>query len=320
MEGAVQQGRGTRAAAVPGVVLVGLAAALWGTDGLFRRGLALELPAATVVAWEHAILVLLVAPVLPRAWRAWRGLVPRDRLAVVVIGAGASAIATTLFTAAFRVGDPTTPLLLQKLQPLVAVGLAHLLLGERLTARFWWFLGGGLAGAWLIAFADPAAVTVPAALAGGLAAGAAALWALGTVLGRAIAVQVPFAELTALRFLFGLPTAVAVAVVQGGPGSLAIGAGDVTPLVALALVPGLAGLLLYYRGLRTTPASAATVAELTFPLTAIALGAVVFSQTLSATQWLGTALLIATITGMGLTGRRSHEGLGIRVEKPALAR
>ena len=33
-------------ASLPGIVLVGLAAALWGTDGLFRRGLALELPAA----------------------------------------------------------------------------------------------------------------------------------------------------------------------------------------------------------------------------------------------------------------------------------
>lgn len=317
---AVEQGRGARVGAVPGVVLVGLAAALWGTDGLFRRGLALELPAATVVAWEHAILVLLVAPLLPRAWRAWRGLSGRDRLAVVVIGAGASALATTLFTASFRVGDPTTPLLLQKLQPLVAVGLAHLLLGERVTARFWWFLGGGLAGAWLIAFADPAAVTAPAALAGGLAAGAAALWALGTVLGRAVAVQVPFGELTALRFLFGLPAAIAIALLQGGPGSLAVGAGDVGPLVALALVPGLAGLLLYYRGLRSTPASAATVAELTFPLTAIALGAVVFGQALTPTQWLGAGLLMATITVMGLYGRSHEEALGVRVDEPALAR
>ena len=49
MDEAAEQRRGARTGAVPGVALVGLAAALWGTDGLFRRGLALELPAATVV-------------------------------------------------------------------------------------------------------------------------------------------------------------------------------------------------------------------------------------------------------------------------------
>lgn len=306
-----------RSVAASGVVLVGLAAALWGTDGLFRRGLALELPAATVVAWEHVILVLLMAPLLPRAWRAWRGLSGRDRLATVIIGVGASAVATTLFTAAFRLGDPTTPLLLQKLQPLVAVAAARPLLGERLRPRFAWFLVGGLAGAWLIAFADPVGVTAPAAVAGGLAAGAAVLWALGTVLGRGVAVQVPFAELTALRFAIGLPAAALIAVALDGPASLAIGAGDVVPLVALALVPGLAGLLLYYRGLRTTPASAATIAELAFPLTAIALGALVFGSTLSATQWLGAALLVATITAMGLAGRRSQRTLGVEAPPPA---
>lgn len=310
---------------VPGVVLVGVAAALWGTDGLFRLGLALELPAATVVAWEHAILVLLVSPFLPRAWRAWRGLGAADRVAVIVIGVGSSAVATMLFTASFqasfRIGDATTPLLLQKLQPLVAVAGAHLLLSERLTGRYWWFLLSGLAGAWLITFADPTAISEPAAQTGALALGAAALWGVGTVLGRGVARTVGFAELTALRFTVGLPAAFAIALVQGGPGSLAVQVGDVGALVLLALVPGLAGLLLYYRGLHTTPASAATIAELAFPLTAIALGALVFSNALTPTQWLGAALLVATITVMGIAGRRSAAGLGVRTPdtEPVLA-
>jgi hypothetical protein len=42
-----------------GFVLVAAAAALWGSDALFRRGLALELPSSTVVVYEHAILVVL---------------------------------------------------------------------------------------------------------------------------------------------------------------------------------------------------------------------------------------------------------------------
>lgn len=303
-------------ATLPGVALVGLAAALWGTDGLFRRGLALELPAATVVAWEHAILVLLLTPFLARAWRTWRTMPARDRVAVAVIGFGASAIATTLFTAAFRFGDPVTPLLLQKLQPLIAVAGAHLLLGERQSPRYWWFLAGGLGGAWLITFADPTGITVPAAVAGAFAVGAATLWGLGTVLGRGLATHVPFTELTTMRFAFGLPAAAVTAVAIDGPGALAITGGEVGPLVALALVPGLAGLLLYYRGLRTTPASAATIAELTFPLTAIALGAVVFGSTLTVTQWMGAGLLVATITVMALLARRGNRGVGIEQRRP----
>lgn len=313
-----RRGGGSAGATLPGVALVGLAAALWGTDGVFRQGLALELPAATVVAWEHAIVVLLLTPFLGRAWRAWRSLTGRDRIAVVVIGAGASAIATTLFTAAFTYGDPVTPLLLQKLQPLVAVGAAHLLLGERLTPRFVWFLIGGLGGAWLITFADPTGVTAPAAVAGALAVGAATLWALGTVLGRGLATQVPFTELTVLRFAVGLPAAAVIAVGIDGPGALAISGPQVGPLLALALVPGLAGLLLYYRGLRTTPASAATIAELTFPLTAIVLGAVALGATLTASQWIGVGILVTTITVLALLARRGNRGVGVHQRRPAV--
>lgn len=40
-------------------MLMAVAAALWGSDALFRRGLALELPSSTVVVYEHALLVVL---------------------------------------------------------------------------------------------------------------------------------------------------------------------------------------------------------------------------------------------------------------------
>jgi drug/metabolite transporter (DMT)-like permease len=310
-----RDGAGRRRAvgvAVPGVAVVGLAAALWGTDGLFRRGLALDLPAATVVAWEHAIVVLLLIPLFAGTWRTWRVMPARDRAAVAVIGVGASAVATMFFTAAFRYGDPVTPLLLQKLQPLIAVAAAHVVLGERLTPRFWPFLAGGLIGAWLITFADPTAVSIPAAAAGALAVGAAMLWGLGTVLGRGLATQVPFTQLTTMRFAFGLPAAIVIAVAIDGPSALVVSSADVGPLVALALIPGLAGLLLYYRGLRSTPASAATIAELTFPLTAIVLGAVVFGTTLTLTQWLGAGALVTTITVMALLARGGTRGVGVR--------
>jgi drug/metabolite transporter (DMT)-like permease len=112
--------------------LVAAAAALWGTDGLLRAPLAGALPAATVVFWEHLIVVVVLVPFLPSAVRAFRAASVRDRIALVGIGAGAGALATALFTAAFATGDALTPLVLQKLQPLVAVAAAAVLLGERM--------------------------------------------------------------------------------------------------------------------------------------------------------------------------------------------
>lgn len=88
-----------------GLPLVAVSAALWGSDALFRRGLAMELPAATVVLYEHLILTVIVLPLLFTI--PWRRLTRTDRLCLLVIGAGASALATVLFTSAFRYGDRT---------------------------------------------------------------------------------------------------------------------------------------------------------------------------------------------------------------------
>lgn len=297
-----------------GFVLVAAGAALWGTDGLFRRGLALELPAPAVVFAEHLVLVAITLPLLLRGLRELRRLRGRDWLAAAVIGAGSSALATVMFTAAFRYGDPTTPLLLQKIQPLVAVAGAHLLLGERMMPRFAWFLVAGVAGAYLVAFQDPTAVTVSSMTPALLAVGAAVLWALGTVLGRHLARRLSFPTLTSLRFSLGLPAvAVFLTVSPGETGLGGIDGRQALAVVLLALVPGLAALLVYYRGLRSAPASSATLAELAFPLTAVVVNYVAFGTVLSPTQWVGTLLLVATITTMGWLARRGERALGVRL-------
>lgn len=319
MSGGNRQGPGSTNGA-RGFGLVAAGAALWGTDALFRRGLALELPAPTLVFFEHAVLVLLTAPVLWRRRNELARLNGRDWISAGVIGGGSSTLATVLFTSAFRYGDPTTPLLLQKIQPLVAVVAARLILGENVLPRFGWFLLGGLSGAYLIAFPDPTAVSIAAFTPALLAAGAAALWGLGTVLGRRLTIPLSFQALTSLRFAIGLPAAGAIVALSGdGPSLSGVTGSEVGAVVALALVPGLAALMLYYRGLRSTPASAATLAELAFPLTAAGLNFVVFGTMLSPTQLVGALLLAGTITVMGRMGSRDMEGVGVRGGSPRLA-
>lgn len=281
--------------------LVAAAAAVWGTDALLRSPLAGALPAASIVFWEHLIIVAVLVPWLPRAWRAWSGLDARARLALAVVGGGSSALATVLFTQALTVGDPVTPLVLQKLQPLVAAGAAAWLLGERLRPGYWAFAVPALAGAWLMAFADPLDVRVQALLAAVLAAAAAALWALGTVLGRYVGRSVAAFDVTVLRFALGLPASFVVLLVAGAP--IAVTVPQLGPLVLLALVPGLLGLALYYPGLRSTPAARATLAELAFPATATVLGVTLLGGSLSATQWIGLVVVAASVTALGLRER-----------------
>lgn len=284
--------------------LVALAAALWGTDALLRLPLAGALPASTIVFWEHLIIVVVLVPFLPSALRAFRAAPVRDRLAFVVIGAGASAVATALFTEAFRFGDPVTPVVLQKLQPLIAVVVAAALIGERVRGGYWFFAVPALAGAWLMAFRDPFDAAPQALAAALLAVGAAALWALGTVLGRLVGTRTAPRDVTVLRFAIGLPASAVVLAVDGGP--LFVTPAQLGPLALLALIPGLLGLTLYYRGLRTTAAARATLAEMAFPVTAALIGVTLLGAQLAWTQWLGLAVIVASVTALGLRERGSR--------------
>lgn len=294
--------------------LVALAAGLWGTDALLRQPLSEELSAATIVFVQHVIIVLVTLPLLPAAVRAVRGTSARARAALLGIGAGASATATVLFTAAFQFGDPVTPVVLQKLQPVFAILAAWWLLGERISPRFPLFAVPALAGAWLLAFPDPLDVGIGSAAAAVLSVGAAALWASGTVLGRLVGLELAARHLTVLRFAVGLPASLVIVLVLGAP--LTPAAGDLPALLVLALVPGLLALTLYYRGLRATPAARATLAELAFPVTAVLVGVGLLGGRPTVSQWTGLAVVVAAVTALSLHERTSRSPAVTAVPAP----
>ena len=121
-------------------LLVAVAASLWGLDAWIRAPLAQSTAVATIVFGEHVLLVLLTLPFLAGALVAVVRLGWRHVVAAVVIGAGSSALATILFTQAFVDGhDFVTPVVLQKVQPIVAVVCAGLILGERPRRSFAFF-------------------------------------------------------------------------------------------------------------------------------------------------------------------------------------
>lgn len=277
--------------------LVAIAAAIWGTDALFRMPLTKGISAATVVFAEHVILVLVLAPWWRRSWQALRRAPLRSQLAVALVGIGASAMATLLFTMAFAGGDPITPVVVQKTQPLLVLIGAAILLKERLRPRVALFAVPALIGMWLLAFADPFDVHISRVSVVLLSLGAAALWAAGTVLGRLVSADFTTTELTTLRFGFGLIGA-AVVVWATGTAWWVPDLASTGLVAALALVVGLLAMLLYYRGLRSTAAARAAIAELAFPVSAAVVGVVFLHKSLAASQWVGAVLLVASIAAM----------------------
>ena len=70
------------------------------------------------------------------------------------------------------------------------------------------------------------------------------------------------------------------------------------PLDAMALV-------LYYLALGRTPASRATLAELAFPVTAALVGVLAFATRPEPTQWMGIAIVLASVVGLAMHEQRA---------------
>jgi len=299
---------------IPGVVLVSVAAAMWGLDGLIRRPLSSSTSAYTIVFGEHVVLVALTLPLLIPALRAlWRA-GPAYVAAGIAVGAWASAIATILFTKALFHGDFITVVVLQKAQPLIAVVGAWLVLGEQPRPGFAWFLLPALAGLWLIALPHPLDPHAHGLIPIAETLSAAALWGMGTVFGRFLGRRLAFEQVTTVRFAFGLVASACALPIVGA--SAFSSAHDSLWIALLALVTGLLALGLYYYGLRRTPALLAALGELAFPVTATLVGIYVFDDTLRWTQWMGVALTVAVIS---LLPVRRRELVRVPPPEPALA-
>ena len=287
-----------------GILLVALGAALWGTDAVLRVPLLEVMSPPAIVLSEHLVLLLYSVPAVALGWSFFAGLRASQWIALLVIAWGGSALATVLFTAAFASGNPTTVILLQKTQPLFAIALAHVLLQERLRRVYWPCFVVAVLGAYLISFdgliepfeALGSAQALPAAL----TLGAAILWGSSTALGRFVLRDMPFHTLTGARLLLAVPVLLVVVLAQGALGEMGAGlAGEPARVVLLALVPGLLALLLYYRGLSGTKASYATLAEISFPASAVALNWIFLGVAVSTNQVIGFVFLWGAILTLG---------------------
>ena len=260
---------------------VALAATLWVADRYFRPALVTHMAATQIVFAEDVLITLFLLPLLPGAVRSVRGLSRRTWLALLVVGIGPQALATALFTWSLTFAFPAhgapqpdvanEVYLLYLAQPLVAISLARLVLHERRRRTYWPLALLALAGVYLIVFQEDATAPfsslshgrVEAAL---LVLGAVALWGSGTVLGRYALRAVAPIYVATLRFVIALPVLLVLLLVdRGGAAFSGYSVSQLPSLLGIALIPGVLAMLLYYRALRGTPASTATIAELAYP-------------------------------------------------------
>jgi drug/metabolite transporter (DMT)-like permease len=215
---------------------------------------------------------------------------------------GTLAIVKALFLVNFN--QLSVVVLLQKLQPIFALALAAIVLGERVSARFLAAAVVALAGAYLLTFglATPDTTTNGVPLMAALCAViAAAAFGSATVLGKMLLGSLDFKDATFARYGMTSAMALLYLVVAG----IGLPFDTVTDanwiiVVVISLTTGSGAIFLYYFGLTRVRASVATICELCLPLSAVLLDYLVNDSILGPWQWLGAALLVGAILQISL--------------------
>jgi len=295
--------------------LVFAAALMWSLDAPFRKFLTQDLPSSTIVLMEHLVIGVLVLVFLFSYLKELKNLEFKEWLAVIFIGLGGSALATIAFTQSFHYLNPSVAILVQKVQPFIAILLAHLILKERLTKHFWLWSLLAVAGAYLVSF--PEIKITGLSLAGGslgvlLAFVAAFFWGGSTVMGRVVMKKISFQAMTAARFLTALVFLLVMDLFSGNLGSV----GNATPkdwlfVFIIAVLAGFVSLFIYYKGLQSTKASIATIAELAFPFSAVIVNWKFLGATLHPMQIIGGLILLGALYGLTRVNIKEYEAAPI---------
>ncbi|HEV2057163.1 MAG TPA: EamA family transporter [Methylomirabilota bacterium] len=303
-----------------GFVLVCLAAVSWGTTGSVMALLAREgTPSPLLVGWARmagaAPCLLLAIALVPPGTTARGEWQPRDWAKAALLGAAMAAYQVCYFWAVPRTGVALTALLAICSAPLMIAAGAALTLKERPSPATLAALLLSIAGTAMV-LAGPRADGAAASgfTAGGFTAGtfaAGAFAALGAglsyavyaVIAKGLLARIAPLPLAALTFTLAALLLTPVLVLErGAPAQLAAG----WPLLLyLGVVPTAAAYVVFGAGLRRVTVTTAGIATLLEPLTAAALGVLLFGERLGAVGWAGAALLLGALGLLAWAGSDS---------------
>lgn len=291
-----------------GITFIFFACLLWAADTLIRYPLLFGGSSAQqIVLFEHLIVLTVLIGIFVIQRRKVTFLRSDTIVPFIVIGFLGSALGTLAFTEAFYLSNPTVVILLQKLQPLVAVTLACYLLKEKINPRFFLWLGIALLGSLLLIWPDLTALLTSfkegdvehnnSSLMGyGLALFAVISWGSATVFGKKLSSKgLDSIDLMAGRFSFGLLGMLPVLFIT--PSIItSIEISIIQKVAILALLSGVLGMYFYYQGLKRIPAHWATLAEMFFPVAAIFVNWLFLNVAMTEVQLVGAVILIGAST------------------------
>lgn len=288
-----------------GPLLIIIAALLWALDGVLRRGL-YGYPPIGIIFIEHLIGFAILLPFVFKHFKKTT-LTRKDWGIMALVSLFSGLLGTLFFTAALLKTafiSFSVVFFLQKLQPLFAIGTAHIFLKEPIHKKYLVYAGLALVAAFYLTFPmgrinfETGSGT---AVAGLLAFLAAACWGSSTTFSKMMLTDKNPQVVTFLRF--AMTTVLAfLAIILVGKQETALRFPETTELwrfLVIALSTGMVALLIYYKGLKNTPVRVATILELMFPLVAVLIDLFVYNTTLHPTQYVAGALLIMAMYQIG---------------------
>lgn len=288
--------------------LVGLGAALWGTESAWRIPLNDLFDAQVIVFWEHVLILLMFLPILIPKLGELRKIDGRTWGYLVFSGFAGSAVGTVFFTLALKNGNPTVVNVILNIQPVISTLGAFILFRDRLTPSFFFYAGIAILAGIFLSVEHPTLIGVSFAQAGlnlgvGYALICAVFWGLSTVAGRGVMVGMSLRLASSLRIVVGLVCMTGILLAYGKLNGTALWPVTAqthpgTAIVALLLLASISGgipLLIYFEGLRLTRASTAGYFEMLQTLAAVCITWGFFHATLYPHQIVAGLILIAAV-------------------------
>jgi drug/metabolite transporter (DMT)-like permease len=294
--------------AMYGPWLVGLGAALWGTESAWRIPLNELFDAEVIVFWEHVLILIMFLPLLVSRLGEIPKIEARTWGFLVFSGFAGSAVGTIFFTLALKHGNPTVVNVILNIQPVISTLAAFLIFGDRLAPRFFLYAGIAILAGIFVSVAHPALIGVSFERAGlskgtAFALICAIFWGLSTVAGRGIMIGMSLALASSLRIVVGLLCMTLILLVYGKLHGTALWPAAAQPhaakaiilLILLASISGGIPLLIYFEGLRLTRASTAGYFEMMQTLAAVCITWGFFRASLYPHQIVAALVLIVAV-------------------------
>jgi len=288
--------------------LVGLGAALWGTESAWRIPLNELFDSKIIVFWEHVFILIMFLPILISRMHE----IPRVRTRtwgfLIFSGFAGSAVGTVFFTLALKYGNATVVNVILNIQPVISTIAAFVLFGDRLTSRFFLYAGIAIVAGVCVSVTHPTQIGVSFERAGlnvgtAYAFVCALFWGLSTVAGRGVMVGMSLRLASSMRIVIGLVCMTLILLAYGKLNGAALWpeAAQAHPVKAIVLLFFLASisggipLLIYFQGLHLTHASTAGYFEMMQTLAAVCITWGFFHASLHPHQVIAAIVLIAAV-------------------------